>query len=58
LRPEIYVTAAALAALLFVGLFWVGAPLWITAIIGAAAGFALRALAITRGWAIPTYKAE
>jgi uncharacterized membrane protein YeiH len=56
LRPEIYVTAAALAALLFVGLFWMGVPLWASAATGASAGFVLRALAITRGWAIPSYR--
>ena len=56
LRPEIYVTAAALAAGLFVLLTWVGMPLLIAAIIGGTAGFALRAMAIVKGWAIPSYK--
>jgi uncharacterized membrane protein YeiH len=58
LRPEIYVTAAALAAVLFVGLFWMGVPLSIAAMAGALSGFLLRALAITRGWAIPTYRVD
>ena len=55
LRPEIYVTAAALASGLFVLLAWLGVPLIAAAIIGALSGFALRALAITRGLAIPSY---
>ena len=55
LRPEIYVTAGALAAVLFVALDWAGVPLLLSAPAGAIAGFALRALAISRGWAIPTY---
>jgi uncharacterized membrane protein YeiH len=55
LRPEIYVTAAALAAALFVALLAAGAPLWFAAVLGAGAGFALRALAILRGLAIPSY---
>jgi uncharacterized membrane protein YeiH len=55
LRPEIYVTAAALASALFVGLTMVGAPVSLAAGIGAAAGFGLRALAIARGWRIPSY---
>lgn len=56
LRPEIYVTAAALASALFVLLLWAGLPLLLAAIISAAAGFTLRALAIARGLAIPAYK--
>lgn len=56
LKPEIYVTAAALASGLF-GLFlWFGLPVLPAAIISAAAGFALRAMAIWKGWAIPAYK--
>jgi uncharacterized membrane protein YeiH len=35
---------------------WAGVPLLIAAIIGALAGFALRAMAIVKGWAIPSYK--
>ncbi len=56
LRPELYVTAAALAAALFVTLAGLGVPLIAAALIGAACGFGLRALAITRGLAIPSYK--
>lgn len=56
LKPEIYVTAAALASGLFVALLWLGAPLIAAAGISVLAGFALRAMAITRGLAIPAYK--
>lgn len=56
LRPEIYVTAAALASALFVMLLVAGAPLGLAAVLGAVAGFSLRALAILRGLAIPSYK--
>jgi uncharacterized membrane protein YeiH len=55
LRPEIYVTAAALAASLSVGLILFGLPVLWASIIGAGAGLALRALAITRGLSIPAY---
>lgn len=56
LRPEIYVTAAALAAGLFAMLVWSGLPPSAAAIAGSLAGFALRALAISRGLAIPSYQ--
>lgn len=56
LRPEIYVTAAALAAALFVVLALLGVPVLVASAIGAAAGFGLRALAITRGLNIPAYR--
>ena len=56
LKPEIYVTAAALASGLFGMLLWIGAPILPAAIFSAAAGFALRAMAITKGWAIPAYR--
>jgi uncharacterized membrane protein YeiH len=56
LKPEIYVTAAALAAGLFVLLLWIGMPVLFAAMIGAAAGFSLRAMAILKGWAIPAYR--
>ena len=56
MRPELYVTAAALASGLFVLLALVGAPLPLAALIAAAAGFALRGLAIRRGWSLPAYR--
>ena len=49
LRPELYVTAAALAAASFVALALIGVPAPWPAIIAAVAGFALRAAAIRRG---------
>ena len=55
LRHEIYVTAAALAAGLFVGLALAGMAPPIAALIAGAAGFALRAGAIRRGWSLPGY---
>jgi uncharacterized membrane protein YeiH len=56
LKPEIYVTAAALASGLFVLLMWVGVPVLPSAIVSAVAGFVLRAMAILKGWAIPAYR--
>jgi uncharacterized membrane protein YeiH len=54
LRQEIYVTAAALGAAIFVvarmGGLEVGA-----ALLGFAGGFGLRALAIARGWSLPAF---
>lgn len=56
MRPEIYVTAAALAAGLYVGLQQAGAPLWLAAGVAVVAGFGLRAAAI--GWklSLPAYR--
>ena len=56
MRHEIYVTAAALSAGLFVGLTLAGSSIWLAAIVAALAGFALRAAAITRGWSLPAYR--
>ena len=56
LKPEIYVTAAALASGLFVLLLWFGLPVLVAASVSALAGFALRAMAILKGWAIPAYR--
>lgn len=56
LRPEIYVTAAALAAGLFVGLSLLGVAAPVAAALGAGAGFALRAMAIVKGLALPAYR--
>lgn len=56
MKPEIYVTATALAAGMFVLLLALGAPLLASAVVSALAGFALRAGAIARGWAIPSYR--
>nr|WP_047167581.1 trimeric intracellular cation channel family protein [Sphingomonas sp. Y57] len=56
LRPELYVTAAALSAGLFILLTLLGVPLLAAAGLAALAGFALRALAIHRGLALPSYR--
>lgn len=56
LRPEIYVTAAALAAGLAVSLPMLGVPVLTAWMIAVAAGFTLRALAIWRGLGIPAYR--
>jgi len=55
MRPELYVTAAALSAGLLVALALVGASGWIAVIVAAIAGFTLRAFAIRRGWSLPAY---
>jgi len=56
LRPELYVTASALASGLFVLLLGLGLPLSIAAVVSVTAGFGLRAAAIAKGLAIPAYK--
>ena len=56
LRPELYVTAAALASGLFVALTLVGLPTPLPAIVGAGAGFTLRAFAIAKGLKLPAYR--
>ena len=55
-RPEIYVTAAALASGLFLILLWLGAGTPIAAVTGAVAGFILRGAAIRWSLALPTYR--
>ena len=55
LRRELYITPAALAAGLFVGLTLLGMPPFVAASMAALAGFILRALAITRGLTLPLY---
>ncbi|ESZ88225.1 MAG: hypothetical protein Q27BB25_05280 [Blastomonas sp. CACIA14H2] len=56
LRPELYVTAAALGSGLYVGLRLAGLDVEIAAIIGAVAGFVLRGLAIRYNIALPAYR--
>ena len=55
MRPELYVTAAALAAALYVALVLGGVPIVLAAGIAAAAGFTLRAAAIRWRLALPAY---
>ena len=56
MRPELYVTAAALAAASYVGLTVAGLPSPLAAAIAAGAGFALRAAAIRWHLALPAYR--
>ena len=56
LRREIYVSAAALGAGAYVALTLFGLSLWPAALIGAAAGFGLRAVAIATGLSLPGYR--
>lgn len=56
LRPEIYVTAAALASSLFVALKLLGMDTPVAALIAALAGFLLRGAAIRFGWSLPAYR--
>jgi uncharacterized membrane protein YeiH len=55
MRAELYVTPAALSAALLVGLSLAGLPEVVAVPASALAGFALRAGAIARGWALPAY---
>jgi uncharacterized membrane protein YeiH len=58
LRREIYATAAAVGAALFVLLLGQGVPREGAFAAGVAAGFLLRALALVRGWSLPPYRAR
>lgn len=54
--PEIYVTAAVAAALVFVGFDRLGLPREIGISAAIMVGFGLRAGALTRGWSLPRYR--
>jgi uncharacterized membrane protein YeiH len=56
MRPELYVTAAALSAALMVGLLLLGVAGPVAGAIAALAGFALRGAAIRYGIALPAYR--
>ncbi|MBN8841298.1 MAG: trimeric intracellular cation channel family protein [Sphingomonadales bacterium] len=56
MRPELYVTAAALASALYVVLTLLGVPTIEAATLAALAGFALRAAAIRWRLALPAYR--
>jgi uncharacterized membrane protein YeiH len=58
MKPELYVTAAALASSLFVFLIWLGVTPSIAAPIAALTGFTLRALAIAQGLKLPAYRSK
>ncbi|WP_288456334.1 trimeric intracellular cation channel family protein [uncultured Sphingomonas sp.] len=55
MRPELYVTAAALAAGLYVALRAIGVDPWLAAAVAGVAGFGLRAAAIRFRLALPAY---
>ncbi len=56
LRPEIYISAAALGAGVYVALAALGMPPLVAGCIGAVAGFGLRAGALLWGWTLPGYR--
>jgi len=58
MRPEIYVTAAALASALCAGGTWLGLPREIAWTLAVLAGFALRGSAIRYGLHLPAYRRE
>ncbi|NCP10745.1 MAG: trimeric intracellular cation channel family protein [Sphingomonadales bacterium] len=55
MKPELYVTAAALGSSLYIGLVFAGMAIVPAAGLAFAAGFGLRALAIWKGLALPGY---
>jgi uncharacterized membrane protein YeiH len=57
MRPELYVTAAALSSGAMVALSAAGAPVWASAVIAALSGFALRAAALVWRLGLPAYRA-
>lgn len=56
MRPELYVTAAALSSGLFVAFSLLGFSGPLAALASVLAGFALRGVAIARGWSLPAYR--
>ena len=56
MRPELYVTAAAVAAALSAALLWLGLSTPVAAVGAALAGFALRAAAIRWSLSLPSYR--
>ncbi|WP_242097245.1 MULTISPECIES: TRIC cation channel family protein [unclassified Sphingomonas] len=56
MRPELYVTAAALAAAAYVALERLGMPPAWAAVAAASAGFTLRAAAMRFHWGLPAYR--
>ncbi|MFS0772121.1 trimeric intracellular cation channel family protein [Sphingomonas sp. 1P08PE] len=58
MRPELYVSAAALSAASFVGLHAAGLDPTLAAIAAASAGFTLRAVAIRWKLALPPYRGD
>lgn len=55
LRRELYISAALLSAVVYVGVRALTGPTWWAVFIGVAAGLALRAGAILKGWSLPAF---
>ena len=58
MRPEVYVSASALAAAFYVCALMLGVPVAVAGLAAFCAGFALRAAAIHWGWGLPLYRAK
>jgi uncharacterized membrane protein YeiH len=58
LRREIYITAAAAAAVTYVALRLAPLPRDVALVSGIAIGFAIRAAAIVKGWSLPAYRSR
>ena len=58
LRKEIYVSASLLGALIYVGLIGLGVSREASAVTGFAVALAVRGMAMTYGWSMPTYRAR
>ena len=58
LSREVYVTAALVAAFVYVALMLTGASRSLAMVSGFTAGFALRAVSLYWGWSLPRYKAR
>lgn len=56
LRREVYVTAAAAAAMVHATLMVIGLPAALAALIGFGVGFTVRALALYFHWSLPVYR--
>jgi uncharacterized membrane protein YeiH len=56
LRREITITAALVAAGVFVALRWAGVEAWIGAAAGFVCGFGLRGGALLWGWSLPAFR--
>jgi uncharacterized membrane protein YeiH len=56
LGPEIYISAAAFGATVYVAAMALGLPPALASLIGFSAGFIVRALAISRGLSLPRYR--
>jgi uncharacterized membrane protein YeiH len=58
LRGDLYITCAFAGAVTFVVLTVLGAPFWVTAILGFLVAFGVRAGTLIWGWTLPVYRAR